>query len=131
MVSIMDILTTKGTREICPKIVFILPLAFVVISPLGVLVPLILVSLGRLVLLGVVLVPSWSWINIVLIFSFLFGIIRLMGWIFLIQLFKTLIFLNGRGLNKINPNMWLFLWRNNGLGGPGNGKYGLCCGNDP
>jgi hypothetical protein len=44
MVSIMAILTAKGTREVCPKIVVILPLAFVVISPLGVLVPLILVA---------------------------------------------------------------------------------------
>jgi hypothetical protein len=75
MVSIMDILTTKGTREVCLKIVVVLPLAFVVISPLGVLVPLVLVALGRLVLLGVVLVSSWSGIIIVLVFSFLFGIV--------------------------------------------------------
>jgi hypothetical protein len=58
MVSIMAILTAKGTREVCPKIVVVLPLAFVVISPLGVLIPLILVAPGRLVLLGVVLVLS-------------------------------------------------------------------------
>jgi hydrogenase/urease accessory protein HupE len=58
MMSIMAILTTKGTREVCLKSVFIFPLAFVSISPLGVLVPFILVSLNRLVLLGVI--PSWS-----------------------------------------------------------------------
>jgi hypothetical protein len=59
-VSIMAILTVKGRREFCSKIFVVLPLAFVVISPLGVLVPLILGAPGRLVLLGVVLVPSWS-----------------------------------------------------------------------
>jgi hypothetical protein len=58
MVSIMAILTAKGTREVCLKIVVILPLVFVIISPLGVLVPLILVAPDRLVLLGVI--PSWS-----------------------------------------------------------------------
>jgi hypothetical protein len=60
MVGIMSILTAKGTREVCSKSVVILPLAFFVISPLGVLVPLVLVAPGWLVLLGVVLVPSWS-----------------------------------------------------------------------
>jgi hypothetical protein len=75
MVSIMAILTTKGTREVCLNIVVVLPLAFVVISPLGVLVPLVLVSPGRLVLLGLVLVSSWSRIIIVSVFSFLFGIV--------------------------------------------------------
>ena len=107
IVSIMAILTTKGTREVFLKIFVILPLAFVVIAPLGVLVPLILVAPNRLVLLGVVLVPSWSWIIVVSVFSFLFGIIQLMGHIFRIQLFKILILLNGRGLNKINLKMWL------------------------
>jgi hypothetical protein len=75
MVSIMAILTAKGTREFCMNIIGMLPLVFFFISPLGVLVPLILVSPGRLGLLGVVLVPSWSWIIIVSVFSFLFGII--------------------------------------------------------
>jgi hypothetical protein len=115
MVSIMAILTAKGTREVCLKIVFILPLTFVVISPLGVLIPLILVSPDRLVLLGVVLVPPWSWIIIFSVFSFLFDIIRLMGWSFHIQLFKILIFLNGRGMNKVKPNMWVSLWWSHGL----------------
>jgi hypothetical protein len=78
MVSIMAILTAKGTREVCPEvIVVVLPLAFIVVSPLGILVPLVLVSPNRLVLLGVVF--PWSWIIIVSIFSFPFGIIRLMG----------------------------------------------------
>jgi hypothetical protein len=54
----MAILTTKGARELCLKIVVILPLDVFVIAPLGVLAPLILVDPDRLVLLGVVLVPS-------------------------------------------------------------------------
>jgi hypothetical protein len=73
MVSIMAIFTTKGKREVCLKIVVVLPLVFVIISPLRVLVPLILVAPNRLVLLGVI--PSWSRIIIVSIFSFLFGIV--------------------------------------------------------
>jgi len=71
----MTILTTKGTREVFPKIVGVLPLAFVVIAPLGVLVPLIPIAHDRLVLLGVVLLSSWSRIIIVLVFPFLFGIV--------------------------------------------------------
>jgi hypothetical protein len=55
MVSIVAILTTKGTRDVVPKIVFFLSLVFIVISPLGVLVPLILVSPSRLVFWG------WFW----------------------------------------------------------------------
>jgi hypothetical protein len=115
MVSIMAILTTKGTREVCLDVVAILPLVFVVIASLGVLIPLILISPSRLVLLGVI--SSWSNIIIVSVFSFLFGIIRLMGRIFHIQLFKYLKFLNGRGLNKVNPSMWLSLWWSHGWGG--------------
>jgi hypothetical protein len=131
-VSIMAILTAKGTREVCSNIFFVLPLAFVVISPLGVLVPLVLVAPSRLVRLGLVLVSSWSGIIIVSISSFLSRIVRLMGWINHIQLFKILILLNGRGLNKISPNMWLSVWGRNGMGGGGvgKGKYGLFCGND-
>jgi hypothetical protein len=117
MVSIMAILTTKGTREVCLNIVVVIPLAFVVIAPLGVLVPLVLVAPSRLVRLGLVLVSSWSRIIIVSIFSFIFGIVQLMGWISRIQLFKILILLNRRGLNKINPGMWLSVWGRNGLGG--------------
>ena len=62
MVSIMSILTTKSTREDGFNIV--IPLAFVVIAPLGVLVPLVLVAPRWLVrwglipaLIGVVVVP--------------------------------------------------------------------------
>jgi hypothetical protein len=116
MVSIVAILTTKGTREVGPKIVFVLSLMFVVIFPLGVLVPLILVAPSRFVLLGVILVPSSSWIIIVLVLAFIFFIIRWMGQIFCIRLFKMVDLLNGRGLNKVNPSMWLSLWRRNRLG---------------
>jgi hypothetical protein len=104
-VSIMHILTAKRRRELFPEVVLIPPLEFVVISPLGVLVTLVLVSPNSLVLLGVI--SPWSWVIIVSIFSFLFGIIRLMGQIFRIQLFKTLKLLNGRGMKKVNPCMWL------------------------
>jgi hypothetical protein len=114
MVSIMAIFITKGAREVFLKVIFILSLAFVVISPLGVLVPLILLAPNRLVLLG--FISPWSWIIIVSVFSFIFGIIRLMGQIFHIQLFKILKLLNGRGLNKVKPSVWLSLWWNHGLG---------------
>jgi hypothetical protein len=89
------------------------PLAFVVIVPLGVLVNPILVSPNRLVLLGVI--SSWSWVIIVFVFHFLLGIIRLMGRIFHIQLFKSMKLLNGRGLNKFNTDVWFSLWRSNQL----------------
>jgi hypothetical protein len=105
MVSIMAILTVKGTREVCLNIVVVLSLAFVVIAPLRVLVPMVLVTPYRLVLLGLVLVSSWSEIIIVSIFPFLSGIVQLMGWISRIQLFKILVLLNERWLNKVNPNM--------------------------
>jgi hypothetical protein len=48
MVSIMTEITTKGTREDGFNIIY--PLAFVVIVPLGVLVPLVLVAPSGLVL---------------------------------------------------------------------------------
>jgi hypothetical protein len=77
----MTILTAKGTREVHLEVVIVIfPMVFVVISPLGILVPLILVAPCTLVMLGVV--SPWSWVIIVLVFSFLFGIIRLMGQIF-------------------------------------------------
>jgi hypothetical protein len=94
-------------------LVVFLPLEFVVIVPLGVLVSLILVSPSEMVLWRVI--PSWSRVIIVLVFSFLFGIIRLMGQIFCIQLFKSMKILNGRGLNKVNADMWLSMWRRNQL----------------
>jgi hypothetical protein len=115
MVSIMAILSTKGTREVCPKIVVVLPLTFVIITSLRVIVPLILVAPSRLVLLGVI--PSWSRIMVVSVFSFLFGIVRLMGRISHIQLFEILILLNWRGLKKVNPSMWRSLWWSHGLWG--------------
>jgi hypothetical protein len=114
MVSIMTMLTAKRKREVrLEVVVFVPPLVVVVISPLRVLVTLVLVAPSRLVLLGVI--SPWFWVIIVSVFSFLFGIIQLMGCIFYIQLFKILKFLNGREMNKVNPNMWLSLWRSNWL----------------
>jgi hypothetical protein len=110
MVSIISILTAKTAREVRPEVVIVvLPLVFVVIVPLGVLVTLILVAANRLVLLGVI--STWSWVIIVSAFSFLLGIIRLMGWIFRIQMFKSMKLLDGRGMNKVNISMWLSMWR--------------------
>jgi hypothetical protein len=73
MVSIMTIFTTKGTREVRREVVFVPPLVFSFISLLGVLIPLILVAPNMLVLLGVI--SPWSWVIIVSVFSFIFGII--------------------------------------------------------
>jgi hypothetical protein len=115
MVTIVTKLTAKGTREVCLNIVVVISLAFVVIPPLRVLVPQILVAPSRLVLLGMVF--SLPWIIIVPIFSFLFGIIQLMGQVGRIKLFKILVLLNGRGLNKINPSMWVSFWWSHGLWG--------------
>jgi hypothetical protein len=111
--SIMTELTAKGTREIDFDSIVISPLTPVVIAPLGVLIPLVLVAPSRLVLLG--LIPTLAWVVIVLISSFLFGIIRRVGRICCIQLFKILILLNGRGLNKIHPNMRM--WGSDGFWG--------------
>jgi hypothetical protein len=114
MVSIMSILTAKSAREVRSEVfVVFLPLAFVVTVPLGVLVTLILVSPNGLVLLGVV--SAWSRVIIVLVFSFLLVIIRLMGHIFRIQLFKSMTFLNGRGMNKVNVGMQLSIWKSKWL----------------
>jgi hypothetical protein len=112
MVSIMSIFTTKSAREVSLEVI-VLPLSWliVIVSPLGVLVSLILVAPSGMVLLGVI--SSWSWVVIVLVFPFLLGIIRWMGWIFHIQLFKSLKLLNGRGLKKFNTDMWLSWWRRN------------------
>jgi hypothetical protein len=75
MVSIVTKITAKGTREGGPNIVFVPSLMFVVVSPLGVLISLVLVAPDKLVLLGLVLVSSWSQIIIVSIFCFLYGIV--------------------------------------------------------
>jgi hypothetical protein len=100
MVSVMSMLTTKSAREFCLEVVVVVPpLVFVVIIPLGVLV-----APSRLVLMGVI--SSSSWVIIVLVFSFIFGIIRLMGQIFHFQLFKSMNLLNGRGMNKVNTDVW-------------------------
>jgi hypothetical protein len=111
--SIMTKITAKGTREGGSNSILISPLTPIVIAPLGVLIPLILVSPSRLVLLGVIL--ALTWVVIVPTFSFLFGIIRLLGQISCIQPFKILILLKGRGLNKIHPSVRVWgchgLWR--------------------
>jgi hypothetical protein len=54
MISVMAKITTKGTREYSFNIIS--PFAFIMISPLGVLVPLVLVAPSWLVLWG--LIPS-------------------------------------------------------------------------
>jgi hypothetical protein len=110
MMSVMDELTTKGTREYGFNIIS--PLAFIIIiSPLGVLVPLVLVAPSGLVLWG--LIPALTWVVVILVSSFLLGIVRWMGWIGCIQLLKTLVLLNNRGLNKIHPRMRM--WGSHGL----------------
>jgi hypothetical protein len=109
----MTKLTAKGTREVGFNIIVISPLMPIVIAPLGVLIPLVLDAPSRLVLLG--LIPTLTWVVFVPVYSFIFGIIRWVGRIFRIQLFKILILLNGRGLNKIHPNMRM--WGSHGLWG--------------
>jgi hypothetical protein len=71
MVSVMTELTTKGTREDGFNI--IPPLAFVVISPLGVLVPLVLVAPSGLMLWG--LIPTLTRVVVIPVPSFLLGIV--------------------------------------------------------
>jgi hypothetical protein len=109
--SVMTELTTKGTREVGFNSIVISPLMPIIISPPRVLIPLVLVAPSRLVLLG--LIPALTWVVVVPVSSFLFGIVRRMGRIFHIQLFEILILLNGRGLNKIHPSMRM--WGSHGL----------------
>jgi hypothetical protein len=111
MMSVMVVLTTKGAREDGFNIVVISPLAFIIISPLGVLVPLVLVAPSGLVLWG--LIPTLTWGVVIPIPSFLVGIVRWMGWIGCTQMFKILVLLNSRGLNKIHPRMRM--WGSHGL----------------
>jgi hypothetical protein len=113
MMSVMAELTTKGTREVGFNIIVISPLAPIIIAPLGVLIPLVLVAPSGLVLLG--LIPALTWVVVVPVSSFLFGIVRWMGWIGRIQLFEILVLLNDRGLNKIHPRMRM--WGSHGLWG--------------
>jgi hypothetical protein len=111
MVSVMTELTTKSTREDGFNIIS--PLAFVIISPLGVLVPLVLVAPSGLVLWG--LIPALTWVIVIPVPSFLLSIFRWMSWVSCIQLFKILVLLRSRGLNKIYPRMRMWgghgLWR--------------------
>ena len=66
-------LITKSTREVPLEVVVVVPpLVFVFIYPLGVLV-----APNGMVLLGVI--SCWSRVIIVLVFSFLLGIIQPMG----------------------------------------------------
>jgi hypothetical protein len=108
-VSVMTELTTKGTGEDCFNI--IPPLAFIVISPLGVLVPLVLVAPSGLVLWG--LIPALTRVVVIPIPSFLLGIVRWMSCIGYVQLFKILVLLSSRGLNKIYPRVRM--WGSHGL----------------
>ena len=75
--SIMTKITTKGTREGGFNSIVISPLTPIVISPLGVLIPFVLVAPSRLVLLGLIL--TLVWVVIVPFSSFLFGIVRWVG----------------------------------------------------
>jgi hypothetical protein len=113
MMSVMAELSTKGTREVGFNIILISLLAFIIISPLGVLMPPVLVASSGLVLLG--LIPTLTWVIVIHVLSFLFGIVRWMGWIGRIQLFKILVLLNDRGLKKIHPRMRM--WGSHGLWG--------------
>jgi hypothetical protein len=109
MVSVMTELTTKGTREVYFNIIS--PLAFFIIAPLGVLVPMVLVAPSGLVLWG--LIPALTWVVVIPIPSFLLGIVRWMSWVCYVQLFKILVLLSSRGLNKIYPRM--SMWGSHGL----------------
>ena len=54
MMSVMAKITTKGKREVSFNIIVISHLVSITISPLGVLIPSILVAPSRLVLLGLI-----------------------------------------------------------------------------
>jgi hypothetical protein len=69
MMSVMAKLTTKSTREVGFNIVVISPLALIIISPLGVLIPLVLVAPSGLVLWG--LIPTMTWVVVIIVPSFL------------------------------------------------------------
>ena len=101
LVGVMTIDSTKGTRVYGFNRVP--PLAFVVIAPLGVLVPLVLVSPRRLVLWG--MIPALTRIVVIPILSFPPVIVCWMRWVGSIQLFKILILLSSGRLNKIYPRI--------------------------
>jgi hypothetical protein len=71
MVSVMTIYTTKSTRV--DSFNSILPLAFVVISPLGVLVPLVLIAPSGLMLWW--LIPTLTRIVVIPVPSFPLGVV--------------------------------------------------------
>jgi hypothetical protein len=109
MVSVMDVHATKRTRV--DSFNSIPPLAFVVISPLGVLVPLVLIAPSGWMLWG--LIPTLTKIVVIPVPSFLLGIVRRVSWVGCVQLFKILVLLSSRGLNKIYPRMRM--WGSHGL----------------
>jgi hypothetical protein len=104
MVGVMTIDSTKGTRVYGFNRVP--PLAFVVIAPLRVLVPLVRVAPSGLLLWG--LIPTLIGVVVVPIPSFPSVIVRRVRWVGGIQLFKILILLSSGMLNKIYPRigMW-------------------------
>jgi hypothetical protein len=77
MVGVMTEHTTKSTRVDGFNI--ILPLAFVVIAPLGVLVPLVLVAPSGLMLWG--LIPTLTGVIVIPVPSFPLGVVGWMSWI--------------------------------------------------
>jgi hypothetical protein len=120
MLGVMTEHATKSTRvdgfNIIP------PLAFVVIVPLGVLVPLVLVAPSGLMLWG--LIPALTRIVVVIpVPSFPLGIVRWMSGIGCVQLFKILVLLSSRRLNKIDPCMRM--WGSHGLRRTRKGKVGI------
>jgi hypothetical protein len=111
MVGVMTVHATKITRV--DGFNCIPPLAFVVIAPLGVLVPLVLVAPRGLMLWG--MVPALTRIVVIPILSFPPVIACWMRWVGSIQLFKIMVLLSSRRLNKIHPRMGM--WGRNGLWG--------------
>ena len=109
MVGVMTVYATKSTRV--DGFDSIPPLAFVVIAPLGVLVPLVLIAPSGLMLWG--LIPALTRIVVIPILSFLPVIVRWMSWVGCIQLFKIMVLLSGGRLNKIYPRMRM--WGSHGL----------------
>jgi hypothetical protein len=106
MVSVMIELTTKSKRVDGFNIIS--PWAFVVISPLGVLVPLVLVAPSGLMLWG--LIHALTRVVVIPVPSFLLGVVRRVG---CVQLFKILVLLSSRRLNKIYP--CVRMWGSHGL----------------
>jgi hypothetical protein len=125
MVGVMTIDSTKGTRVYGFNSVP--PLAFVVIAPLRVLVPLVRAAPSGLLLWG--LIPTLIGVIVVPIPSFPSIIVRRVRWVGSIQLFKILILLSSGRLNKIYPRIGC--GGAIGCEGPEKGKYGFCGGAAP